>query len=158
MGKYETLRDSLICEKNDSIDNAAHDVICAVVNKKYIQEKTDAVNTLLNVLMPNSTVLLENTVDVNELLTTLESQISAFTVVKSGDDVDWNMDQIAAVTEIVEGALDKKNVTICHPYFSDDEDNKENENYDEDNGGILCCLSYHRCNYCPERKTRENAD
>ena len=157
MGKYETLRDSLICEKNDSIDNAAHNVICVVAGQADVQKKTEAVTALLNALMPNSAALPENTIDVNKLLETLEQRISSFTLVKSGDDVDWNMEQIAAVTEIVEWALEDKKVSVCHPYFSEDDGNK-NENYDEDNDGVLCCLACDRCDYCPERKTRENAD
>lgn len=149
MTDYEALRDSLICSKNNAIDNTAHDIICVMVNNRSEQEKKDAVVRLCEALSPDGTPFdkIESAIDVDVLLLKLEQCISTFYVPKSGDDVDWNMEYIAQVTGIVENMFGENNLCVCHPFFTNDEDLPFEDHYDQENGGVLCCYS---CDRCPE--------
>lgn len=145
---YEELRDSLICSKNDEIDNASHDIICVIANEKEEQEKLDAVTALMNALMPEGVALPENAVDVKKLLKELESKVLSLNLVLEDDDetIAWDMNYIADITQIVETAMDDAGIGTCHPFFT--EDDEENENWDDDNDGVLCCLSCDKCDHC----------
>ena len=150
MTRYEKLRDSLICEKNGEINNTAYAVICALANKNngYTQEeKIELTEDLVTALLPNDISLSEDMVDVNEILIKLKSLISAFNI---NGSIEWNMNQIAEVTQAVESMLAEKTIDICHPFFMQDNINKKDKNYDEENDGVLCCMSCDKCSYCPE--------
>lgn len=151
MTDYEKQRDSLICEKNDAIDNAAHDVIIAFLNDKDDQEKQDAVTTLCGALLPKGEYPngIRGAVDMNTVLSAIEETMSKMDIQEPDGEVDWNMEHIAEVTETIEIVLNEKGIHICHPFFAQDEE--DNEHYDEKNGGVLCCYSCDRCAYCSEK-------
>lgn len=169
MNKYEKLRDSLICGKNDSIDNSAFAVINAVVTGADDAEITEAVKELGEALMPNGQELpvapetedielVEGAISLKEVTEAMKRIISKWGIPKpeEGEDVEWDMQYIADVSDIMQSELDKKNIPNCHPFFCANEDVAEDdENYDEDNDGILCCLSCNRCTNCPEKSEKE---
>lgn len=161
MSNYEKIRDSLICEKNDSIDNAAHEVINAIVKEADDEEIMEAVKDLAEALMPEGQELpvitdedngqaMENTIDLNELTVIMKRIISKWGIPKpaENEDVEWDMYFIGDVTDIMESELDKKCIGICHPFFCNDEDAEDDEHYDEDNDGVLCFLSSDKCAGC----------
>lgn len=146
MSKYEQFRDSLICEKNDRIDNAAHNVITVIIDGNG-EDPADAVKQLVTALLPNN-VELAASVDIQTVIDKAETVIKKLGI----ENTEWNMEYIAEVTAAVEGMLDNAGITVCHPFFIEDEDiDEDDENYDEDNDGILCCLSCDRCDGCPEK-------
>lgn len=149
METYEGFRDSLICEKNDRIDNAAHDVIAVIVDGKG-EGLAGAVKELVMALLP-SNVTLADSVDMQAVVDRVEDVVKKLDI----EDTEWNMEYIAGVTEAVESMLDNAGIAVCHPFFMEDEDiDEDDENYDEDNDGVLCCLSCDRCEACPERNAK----
>ena len=142
--EYEKLEYSLTCEKNDDIDNASYDVICAVADEREKSKKIEAVVQLCQALMPNDVVFDKNTVNMKNLLSSISSRVSDFDIVRSGAKVDWNMEQIGEITDIVKSELESNNILVCHPFFVEDDD-KDGDKGDE----ILCCLSSDRCTGCP---------
>lgn len=154
MTDYEIKKDDLIVKKNDRIDNAAYALMCAVVSGKDTDNRMTAVKDLADVLMPAG-IKLEDTVNIADILAAVENKVESLDIPKPkyGNDIEWDMTTIAEVICTAEMALDKQNIPICHPFFEQDDDIDENdENYDEDNDGILCCLACDRCKYCPEFK------
>lgn len=162
MKDYERFRDSLICSKNDDIDNAAFDVINRIAKDESRESQLEAVKGVLEALMPSGKeVVFEttkdknppvpNAVNANDLLENLKAVVAKMDIETDDDgEVEWEMEQIAEVTMAVEGVLSGKDIGVCHPFFMTDEDVDEgDENFDEDNDGILCCLSSDRCPYCP---------
>lgn len=148
MTDYERLRDTLICEKNDTIDNAAHDVIIAFLNDEDDQEKQDTVAALCGALLPKGEYPngIRGTVDMDVVLSAISEKMSKMDIQGPDGEVDWDMEHIAEVTGTVEIILNEKGIHICHPFFTHDEE--DDEHFDEENGGTLCCLSRDRCPYC----------
>lgn len=167
MKDYERLRDSLICSRNDEIDNTAHDLICSIVSNKSEGEQTAALIELIGALMvegDTATVIPDDEVDPNATTYDATKTLNAVKDLVAGfdippvrdpeDDIEWNMEWIALVTELVSGEFDRNSIPICHPYFVNGEDiGPETKHYDAENDGVLCCLSKDRCSWC--RKTTE---
>lgn len=149
MNRYEEFRDSLICEKNDRIDNAAHNVITVILDGKE-RDPADAVKELVTALLPTNAALADS-VDMQAVVDRTKYVIKKQDI----ESAEWNMKHIAEVTAAVEGILDDMGIIACHPFFIQDEDiDEDDDNYDEDNDGVLCCLSCDRCKACPERNTK----
>ena len=167
MKNYERFRDNLICSNNDDIDNSAYGVICTVVAEADEAAQIEVTKTLLEALMPEGKEVpimtdeengmpMENTIDVKTLAARLWDVVTDMHISKDEDgEPEWDMEQINEVTEAVEKELDSKNIGVCHPFFvTDDDVDEDDPNFDEDNDGILCCLSSDKCPYCPyENKT-----
>lgn len=152
MTDYERLRDALICEKNDAIDNTAHDAIHVVHsfpgkdNGKEIQ--LDAIMQLCGALLPDGAYPggVRDMLDVDMLLDVVREKVEDMHLPTCRDgDPEWDMERNAEMTETVEIILNEKGVHICHPFFTED---KDDPHYDKENGGTLCCLSCDRCPYC----------
>lgn len=149
MGNYENFRDSLICEKNDHIDNAAQNVIVSVLNKKE-EDTANDVKQLVKTLLPNGMAFPDG-IDMQAVSGKAKAAIEALGI----KDRAWDMGHIAEVETAVENMLDGMGIPVCHPFFTEDDDiDEDDENYDEDNDGILCCLSCDRCDKCPEKNER----
>lgn len=149
MSNYENFRDSLICEKNDRIDNAAQNVIVSVLRQKEEYIMND-VRQLVTTLLPNGASFPDG-IDMQAVTDRAKAAVETLGI----HDGTWDMGHIAEVETAVESTLDDMGVTVCHPFFTEDDDiDEDDENYDEDNDGILCCLSCDRCDKCPERNKR----
>lgn len=151
MGQYEKLRDSLICEKNDNIDNAAHSVIEAIACHPEDSHE-EAVKELVTALLPEGFDASSLPVDMADVTARAEDVVARLDVTAQDGSVEWDMNKIAEVTTAVESMMDDAGITVCHPFFTEDEDDEDDENYDEDNDGILCCLSCDRCDGCPKEE------
>lgn len=143
---YEELRDSLICDKNDSIDNASYCLGCAVATGKPAAYKEDAVKSLAKALLPDG-VELPDTFDTAKALEKVEAKVNGLDIEKGENDPAWDIAWIEEITEMMEGLLDEAGIPVCHPFFTDDD---ESEDYDEDNDGVLCCRSCEKCDNCPK--------
>lgn len=164
MKDYVALRDRLICGKNDEIDNAAFKVVSAVVMGKEEAELMSAVTELMAAMIPSdgriSTITKKNgtegshdLLDIKEISEAMRHIISEFGIpeLEEGEEPEWDMMFIEDIVETMESEFCKKNMGYCHPFFTFDEDTDEStENYDEENGGVLCCLSCDRCEWCKE--------
>lgn len=148
--EYETLRDRLICGRNDEIDNAAFGLICAVAAGRDETAKLKAAEDLVKAVAPEA----EAAQHAKETLEALEPGIKGFSLEKDENGVViWDMRFIGQVTEAMESELDNRGMHVCHPFFTSDEDEgHDDKNYDEDNDGILCCLSCDRCPGCTEKQ------
>lgn len=151
MNKYEELRDGLICDRNDEIDNASYALLCSVAGEVSAEKQNDDLKVLVGVLMPKD-YQPEKRANLFAIMQRVKDTVADYEIKKNGDgEIEWNMEFIAGVTEVVEAELDKAKIGTCHPFFmEDDEIDEDDPLYDEDNDGILCCLSYDRCSWCKE--------
>lgn len=143
--EYEKLEYSLTCEKNDNIDNASYDIICAIADEREESEKMEAVIRLCQSLMPDDVVFDKDIINMKNLLSSIAFRVSDFEIVRSGTEVDWNMEQISEITDIVKSELENNNILVCHPFFVEDDSNGN----DSEDSELLCCLSTDRCTGCP---------
>lgn len=160
MTKYEQLRDSLICGRNDEIDNAAFAVVNSVAKGEDDPVVAAYVAALIVALVPEGTEVNidgknrdEAGLNLDILMKELKDLVASHGIKKpeDGSDADWDMEVIGDITMHLEAAFSEKGLPLCHPFFDQDEDiSSEDPDYDEENDGILCCLSCDRCGWCPK--------
>lgn len=176
MNSYETLRDDLMNAHGHSLYKQSCRVLSLSL-KDPNKDKAIALILLLESLLPSGHTLLrhaEQAADqesnctamdvviryINEAAEHVSEAIKklGLTPLNAQDALILSVSQIKEITLAVKESMDANGLPWCCPFFDESPGcGTDAENYDADNGGVLCCLSDSRCSWCRKRKYRVKA-
>lgn len=121
--------DEFINERNDVIDEAVWDAISSLGTKRAHHAILDAMHSLCANELAQSYV----TTHQKKLTKPIEAEINKMLeneelreLVENGET---DMEYIGELTDFIQGILDKEGVATCHPFYTEDNDWKQNPCY-----------------------------
>ena len=117
----------------DDIDNSIWHLVRCVAGGSA-NEVFDAINDAVTTLHRNVPAVDQMPYkQASQMLTNIHQQVKAylantdFADCEDVDDVDWDMEIIGEVCDIVESQMDAYDISVCHPFYTEDGNDGDDE-------------------------------